>query len=287
MTDTAVDEPPMLARRAAARPHADNDNHDSGFPAAVTDRRALAAKENGWRARTDAERTEESDRMTECAAAVARRQFFGGFVSAPANDNQAWPLAEQLRRDGNEPLLTVAERYRAVYDASVTETTLIGTMPDPDMTVDQRVHNRADGSVGYKGPRVVKGAVGRLDGDDGTYKAVPINDDVRAEIESGTSTFPRKPATPVTKKWNGDRLLIAAIDSKVTLRRLTRALGPLRLTFEDAVLHCATFTDIGRAKGGNSVSASAIGRAYVMDGLEIIQREFRDIDREGRAATRP
>lgn len=107
------------------------------------------------------------------------------WVKTPANDNQAWPLAQQLRREGNDVLLRVAERYRAIYDASLVDVPLIGTMPDDLYNVpkDQRVHNREDGSVGYKGERKVKSAIGMFDGDDGTYKTTPISEEVTLEME--------------------------------------------------------------------------------------------------------
>lgn len=203
------------------------------------------------------------------------------WIKCPANDNQDWPLAQWLRKDGNEVLLRVAERYRAIYDAANTEALLIGTMPDDmyNVPVDRKVQNRADGSTGFGGPRRIKGAVGHFDGDDGTYKVVAIDEDVVSEMQGSDGLFPRKPAKRVPKKWNGDRLLIEAIDSKKLLVHLQGALGPLLEPFENAVLHGETLSSIGERKGGNTVSSGPIGRAYVMDGLAIIQEELRIIDR--------
>jgi len=208
------------------------------------------------------------------------------WTTCPANDNKAWPLAQWLRKDGNEVLLRVAERYRAMYDASIVEVPLIGAMPDENSSapLDQRVHNREDGTVGYKGVRRVKGAIGRLDGDDGASKVVPMNETIRTAMQSGTSTFPMRPKSPAMKKWNGDRLINAAIDSRKGIRRLQAKLGPLVGAFEDAVLHGETLSAIGEGKGGNTVSSGPIGRAYVMDGLAIVQAELAVMDREDRAA---
>lgn len=207
------------------------------------------------------------------------------WITCPANDNQAWPLAQWLRKDGNDTLLKVAERYRAMYDASIVEVPLIGAMPDEGMAapLDQRVHNREDGTVGYKGVRKVKGAIGRLDGDDGTSKVIPMDAAVRAEMQKGTATFPMRPRSPAMKKWNGDRLINAAIDSRKGIRRLQQKLGPLVESLEDAVLHGETLAAIGEAKGGNTVSSGPIGRAYVMDGLAIVQAELAVMDREERS----
>ncbi len=207
------------------------------------------------------------------------------WTRCPANDNQAWPLAQWLRKDGSTELLRVAERYRAMYDASIIDVPLMGTLQDDlyNVPIEHRVHNREDGSVGYKGQRRVKSAIGQFDGDDGNYQIVAINDDVTQEMEATGKTFPRKPAKPVPRKWNGDRLLIEAIDCRKIIHRLQHALGPLREPFEDAVLHGETLSAIGEAKGGNSVSSGPIGRAYVMDGLAIVQRELATIDRHSAA----
>lgn len=203
------------------------------------------------------------------------------WTKCPANDNQAWPLAQWLRKDGNEVLLRVAERYRAIYDAATTEALLIGTMPDDtyNVEVDQRVHNRADGSVAYKGQRKVKSAVGKFDGDDGNYKVAAVDDDVVQEMAASGQLFPRKPAKRVPKKWNGDRLLIEAIDNKRLLWRLQSALGPLLEPFEDAVLHGETLSTIGEARGAGGKTGGAAGRVLVMLGLEVIQRELSQLDR--------
>jgi len=208
------------------------------------------------------------------------------WTTCPANDNQAWPLAQWLRKDGNEVLLKVAERYRAMYDASMVEAPLIGAMPDASMSapLDQRVHNREDGSVGYKGVRKVKGAVARFDGDDGTSKIIPMDEGVRAEMQKGTSTFPMRPQTPVMKKWNGDVLINAAIDSRKGIRRLQAKLGPLVEPFEDAVLHGETLSAIGERKGAGGKTGGVAGRVLVMMGLEVVQSELAVMDREERAA---
>ncbi|MGH8466280.1 MAG: hypothetical protein ACRER5_19235, partial [Pseudomonas sp.] len=75
-----------------------------------------------------------------------------------------------------------------------------------------------------------------------------------------------------------------AIDSRKGIYRLQQKLGPLVEPFEDAVLHGVTLSSIGEAKGGNTVSSGPIGRAYVMDGLAIVQAELAVMDREERAA---
>ena len=234
----------------------------------VTDRRTLANLESGWKARVDIERVQEAERTTDMRVAFAvdrltnpKRQW------KAANDNQSWPLAEALRREGNETLLAAAERYRAVHEAAHTEMSLVGTMPEPDMPTVQKQHLRADGSVSNKGVRRSKRA--SLIFDDGCRKVYAMDETARTELETGTSTFNRRPSKRITKKWAGDNLIVAAIDSKWILRRLTDALGPLRAPLEEAVLDCATLTDIGKARGVGQHAPGA-GKVLVMMGLDII-----------------
>lgn len=202
------------------------------------------------------------------------------WTKCPANDNQAWPLAQWLRKDGNEVLLKVAERYRAMYDVSMVDVPLIGTVPDDlyNVPIESRTHTREDGSVAYKGQRRVKSAVGQFEGDDGNYKVVPVSDDVTTEMAATGQIFPRKPAKPVPKKWNGDRLIIEAIDCRKIIHRLQDALGPLVEPFEDAVLHGETLAAIGEPHGGNR-NAGVAGRVLVMMGLDVVQRELSTLDR--------
>lgn len=204
------------------------------------------------------------------------------WMTPPVNDNQAWPLAQQLRKEGNDVLLRVAERYRAIYDAAQIEVPLMGTAIDDLYSVpkDQRIHNRADGSVGYKGERRVKSAVGRFEGDDGAYKATPIDDEVQQELAANVVTFPRKPKRPVPKKWNGDRLLNEAIDCRAAIHRLRQALGPLVGPFEDAVLHGETLSSIGEAQGAAGIaSRGAAGRVLVMLGLQAVREAMAEMER--------
>lgn len=210
--------------------------------------------------------------------ALIRRQAVGGVGPVAANDNQAWPLAQWLRKDDNDVLLAVAERYRAVYDAAHTEVPIVGAMPDDTYAVEQKHSvNRKTGVLKRNGPKRGKNAPLA---DDGSYKVIPLTDAVRAEIDSGTSTFKRKPAARAMRRWNGDRLINAAIDSRGTLYRLQRALGPLIEPFEDAVLHGETLAAIGEGRGAGTKSAGTAGRVLVVMGLEVVQREFREMDRE-------
>ena len=211
---------------------------------------------------------------------LARRQRVGGAGPVAANDNQGWPLAEQLRREGNEVLLHVAERYRSIYNAAKFEPRLVGTMPDDFWSPEQRHHVDELGKLSIKG---AKGGKRAMPANDGTFKAIAVTEDAWADLTAdGPVTFPKRPASPTMRKWTGDDALIAAIDAKPMFLRLQAALGPLVDPFEDAVIGDMTLTDIGRAKGVNTVSRGPVGKVLVMMGLEVVQSEFAQIDREAR-----
>ena len=199
------------------------------------------------------------------------------------NDNQAWPLAEQLRRDGNEALLSVAERYRTVYEAAMYEPRLVGNQPDDFWSPEQNHSiNQKTGKLKLNGQKRSKTAAA-MPVDDGTFKVVSVTDEAWEQmVEAGPVTFPRRPKMQMLRKWNGDAVLIAAIDAKPMLARLQVALGPLLDVFEDAVISGMTFTDIGRT-GGIGQHAAGAGKFAVMLGLQTVQEEFRRIDLENAA----
>lgn len=194
------------------------------------------------------------------ARKLAKRQSIG--TNEPANDNQPWPLAAQLRREGNEVLLAVAERYRSVYDAATYEPQLVGREPDNDMVLDVRQVTKTDGTVAYKGVRVE-----RLK----RHEAANDNEVI---------TFPPREPRRHPQKWVGDAGLIAHIDGTYILSRLRIALGPLVECFDDAVLHGRTLTAIGQDNGLNSVASGPGAKLLVMLGLEAVQKELSQIDRE-------
>lgn len=224
-------------------------------------------------------RTKPSRDYREMSERLAKRQSIGGDAPIAANDNQAWPLAEQLRREGNDVLLKVARRYRRIYDAAHTEVPLIGTQQDETfMPVEQRYHlNEATGEYKRKGARSAKSA---MPVSDGTSKVEPVTDAVQGRISGGDIvTFPWKPGKPVMKKWSGDNIIIEAIDCRAIIRHLQSALGPLCETFEDAVLHGETLSAIGERKGVTPQKSGAAGKVLVMMGLEVVQAELAAIDR--------
>jgi len=259
---------------------------DFEIPVAANDnKRAETARD-----RVVAEKTsEEARRVAKAARRLIRRQSIGD--PRADNDNQSWPLAEQLRRDGNDVLLHVAERYRTIYNAAKFEPRLVGTMPD-DFWSTEQYHsiNSKTGRLKRDGEKRGKTAA-LTPVDDGTYKADAVTEDRWSElVANGPVTFARRPSTPVMRKWHGDDALIAAIDAKPMLYRLQGALGPLVDPFEDAVIGDMTLTEIGRGMNAGVRGESAAGKVLVMLGLETIQKEFSLIDREapfGRTANTP
>lgn len=210
-------------------------------------------------------------------ASLAKRQSIGD--PRAANDNKDWPLAEQLRRDGNEVLLRVAERYKHIYESAQYVPKTVGTIADEFWSPEQKHSiNDKTGQIKNNGQKKSKTAAS-MPIDDGTYKAAAVTDDVaEAILHNGPVTFPRRPKMPVMGKWNGDAALIAAIDARPLLYRLQTALGPLMDPFEDAVIGGMTLTEIGK-NGGIGQHASGAGKYAVMLGLQCIQSELTIIDR--------
>lgn len=215
------------------------------------------------------------------SARLARRQSVGD--PRADNDNQAWPLAEQLRRDGNEVLLRVAERYQHIYESAQYVPKTVGTIADDFWSPEQHhAVNSKTGKIKNNGQKRSKTA-GSMPIDDGTYKVSAVTDEVAEEImKDGPVTFPRRPKMPAMGKWKGDMALIAAIDARPMLYRLQAALGPLLDAFEDAVISGMTFTEIGR-DGGIGQHAAGAGKYAVMLGLQAVQSELAEIDRAAAA----
>lgn len=236
-----------------------NDNAPSATPEQVVNRRRNPKPSADYR------------RMS---AILARKQSFGD--PRADNDNQDWPLAELLRRDGNEALLRVAERYKYIYESAQYVPKTVGTVADDFWSPEQRHGIGQDGVLRNKGAKSGKRDIPL---GDGTAKVAAISDEVAEQImKDGPVTFPRRPKMPVMGKWNGDAALIAAIDARPLLYRLQTALGPLMDPFEDAVIGGMTLTDIGK-NGGIGQHAAGAGKFAVMLGLETVQSELAVVDR--------
>jgi hypothetical protein len=78
--------------------------------------RLRTAANDNWKERMDLDRPAEEERVLELRRSHVVRRARAFTWKVPANDNQSWPLLAQLRKDGKEALVSIAERYRATYD---------------------------------------------------------------------------------------------------------------------------------------------------------------------------
>ncbi|MEI8444865.1 hypothetical protein [Mesorhizobium sp. CCNWLY176] len=187
----------------------------------------------------------------------------------PAGDNQNWPLGGLLQTEGADGYLALAIRYRHMFDRCAAE--LRGVDVDSIYTLDQKsTLDPSTGQISYKGAKTVTGK-----------RAKPETAATRAVSADPDKT--RKRAKPIAQKWQGDGPLNAAIDARPLLAHLRKHLGALREAFEAAVIGGDTLEAIGRAHWvGNSTGAKGAGRALVFLGFEVLERAWREYDREAR-----
>lgn len=237
------------------------------------------------RAELEAKAAPSTD-YTELSARLAKRQEIGGVGAPPDNDNDPWPLREQLKREGSEALLRVAERYRAIWDSANQDHTLMGSGASIEATslLQSKTFNMVTGKDKRRGILRIKGAMPITDGNF-QIAAPMVEDEENPAIKEGPKTFKRKPARRAPKKWNGDEPVLASIDSRKHIARLQAVLGPLLEVFEDAVLHGETLAAIGEGRGAaGKASRAPAGRVLVMMGLQAVQDEMRFMDTEQKAA---
>jgi hypothetical protein len=226
-----------------------------------------------WKAITDHSRLVDEERQTELRREhiIRRAQAFTWTV--PANDNQAWPLLQSLRKDGNASLVPVAERYRALWEKANLEP-LKGTDPEADIfRIVMKPANKADPDGRTKGVLVTSHAAGIRTG--GKRSRLQASEKIRDDAGPN----PTRPGTARTKTWRGEDIMASWIDANRDLDRLRCALGAVTEAFEEAVCYGATLTEIGRSRGAGQ-SAPGAGKLLVMLGLEVVQAEFARMDRD-------
>lgn len=241
------DQLDRLAREAGL---ADNDN------------RKPLAEDDGWRApatpsprgkviKLPGDGPTIEYRTLANTAWQSSRHYSGQFTAA--NDN--WPLAKVLRRDGFDYFLTLAERYRSVYDRANVPVELIGKDPSDDIYIVQRT--ALDDSTGHIRTKGTKRTTG-------TSHPIP---------EHAAIAFSGKRPKPVAKAWNGDRPLLDRMDAADELAALRSALGVICEPFEAAVVEGDTLEAIGKREGTGQ-GAGAAGRALVMRGFMAIDQHW-------------
>ena len=175
-------------------------------------------------------------------------------------DNDNWPLAKVLRRDGLSHCMSLAERYRSVFDRATVPVPLIGSAPEDDMHVARRMD--LDESTGA----LINKGVTPLSGKRHPVPEISPTRALRTDVDQ-----PRARAKSVAKRWNGDLPLLDAIDCRNELAGLRHALFRVVDPFEAAVCHGDTLDEIGRRLGFKTDSSSR-ARAIVMDGFGAIDR---------------
>jgi len=244
---------------------------EAGF--ADNDNRKPVAEDDGWRAPATSSRRGAVVRFPGDGPTIEYRtlanaawQSSGRQSGQLTADNDNWPLAKVLRREGHEYLLSMAERYRDVHDRANMPVDLVGKDPADDIYNVGGVLHRTDldestGALVDKGVKRVTGKAHRAP-------------------DAGPRTFDRKRAKPVPKAWNGDWPLLDRIDAGHELASVRAVLGILREPFEAAVVDGDTLEAIGRREGVGQ-GAGAAGRALVMRGFMAVDQYWQ---RQQRAA---
>lgn len=182
--------------------------------------------------------------------------WYAGEPREAANDN--WPLAKVLRRDGLDHCLSLAERYRDVFDRAHSPIDLIGHELGDDIFLMHRIDLDSNtGDLKDKGPKRVTGK----------RHPEPNN-----SPRHGLRTNPDQPmqrARKVPKVWNGDWPILDRMDSVNELAALRSELGWLAEPFEAAVVDGDRLEDIG-ARDGAGQGAGAAGRVLVMRGMKAV-----------------
>lgn len=173
-----------------------------------------------------------------------------------ANDN--WPLAKFLRREGLDHCLSLAERYRDVFDRAHSPVELVGQNLGDDIFLMHRTDlDPSTGELRDKGPKRANG------------KRHPEPNSLPRQ---GLRTDPDQPmqrARKVPKVWNGDWPILDRIDCSNELAALRDELGWLTDPFEAAVVNGETLETVG-AREGAGQGAGAAGRVLVMRGMKAV-----------------
>jgi hypothetical protein len=229
-----------------------------------------------WKAVADHARLVEGETETQLRQTHVIRRAQGFAWTSPANDNQAWPLLKALRQDGNEALVRVAERYRALWDRA--HQVPMGTAQPNDLFVVPKYAAKDDPDNRTRGAL----ETAHTDGEHAGGKVLRETGAVAEKrIRDGTPNPPRR-ATSRVRTDHTEDTLISIIDARRDLARLHAALGPLVDAFEEAVVDCSTLAEVGASRGIGQHAGGA-GKLVVMMGMEAVQAELARIDRERRA----
>ncbi|MBK1793541.1 hypothetical protein JHL21_03420 [Devosia sp. WQ 349] len=237
----------------------------------------LGTQPSLWKASADHDRALSEERQATLKYShVMKRAAHWTDKPVPANDNQSWPLLQALRKDGNDAFVPVAERYRATHDRAMQEP-LAATWHE-DLYVVPKYANKADPENRTKGALQTAHTAGALSGGHVVRESSKLAD---KRLHEGTRNPPRRSVSKA-REWHGEDNVAAVIDARTDLARYRSALGPLLKSFEDAVLHAATLTEVGESMGAASKTGGAVGKAVVMLGLQVVQEAMSAISWEQR-----
>jgi len=240
-------------------------------------------------ARANAKHAAEQAGVAAERARIAMRQAIGEGWDGAANDNESFPLLKALRSEKRDDAIAIVMRYRALA-AVVAAQPLQGASATADdgLAVAHR-------STRLAGPEAVDAAAAAgwpgdaLDDDEINYKetirvrkGAAGSTGKRARIASDDDPTPS--TASLSRRFNVD-LLDAQIDARPILGELRAALGPLLDYFEDAVLGGRTLAEIGARAGGGSQTSAAVGKAFVLQAIDVVRDAWRLIEiREAKRA---
>jgi hypothetical protein len=285
MFSTSTLAPPASETTHATPPAANDNDAEPLFGVGMTaaDRRLLRDRSRDWMGRAAISRAASAARSERLRYSFVMDAAAYPDVPLATNNNVAWPLAAQLKRDGldagtalfmddpDRDLLSVAERYRQLFDLANQAEQFGASEAGLTLALQQKLGDKTDPTPQYKGALVVRGApvVG-----DGTSKATTTSSD------DGTAA--RRRSKPVAKRWNGDHLINGRIDARKEIEHVHSAIGaPLVGILDDACVYDLTLTEIGEEHGIGQ-AASGAGKALAYLALRAARDEFQAIDTERR-----
>lgn len=260
-------------------------NDDEPSIGQVTNRRLLAERTTGWKARADAERQIEATRLRFAKSEFLVNRAHAFAWSVPANDNADWPLAKALRQSNDHELLRYAEYYRALADVALADI-LLGMAPTSSLLERMRMESvlpegeNGNQGVDYDRESSFDDGTGELVGTKirQSRSATAVASDTGRQAkrtdagEEGHTTRGR--SAPVRKLWRGDGPINSRIESRRELEHLRSVLGAIVNPFERLVVSGDTLSDVGKMSHQKDNAASGAGRAIAYWGLMALQNEI-------------
>lgn len=206
---------------------------------------------------------------------AARASYGKDWDGKADNDNQNWPLATALVREGNPELLKAAMAYRRIHGQAHCGALLggNGVALRDGFALDRHTQIRPNGTIAYK--HVRQRTASEIDIPAQRY--VPPFEDEDAGMQHNVVKIP--------KPWNGDRPVNDMIDAQARLVALRSMLGVLVEPLEMSVVDGATYREVGNSAGiANKAGSEGAGRALVHAALISVRDALGNITRKSLAA---